>query len=125
MLLENGADPNIQDKEGKTALNSAVKGEPTLVVEMLLMAGADPMIPDKDGNTVFAHATRKCVEYIYFLNRNPITQRLARLEELVSNHILYSPDSPHSRTKDLEDHFLGVASQGGGPAVGIANSTRK
>ncbi len=49
-LLEKGADPNIQDKRGKTALMFACKSIPKKV-ELLLNNGASPNIQDNYGKT--------------------------------------------------------------------------
>ncbi|NWI98084.1 AN34B protein, partial [Pitta sordida] len=55
-LLDNKADPNIQDKSGKTALIHACLGRAgPEVVSLLLTGGADPSLPD--------HANRSALVY--------------------------------------------------------------
>ena len=50
-LLKAGADPDIQDSEGRTALYHAAKNGANRVVETLLGAGASPWIADHYGLT--------------------------------------------------------------------------
>jgi ankyrin repeat protein len=51
-LLEAGADPNIRDNKGRTALMNAWKEAAILLLE----AGADPNIKDNDGETAIYHS---------------------------------------------------------------------
>ena len=76
-LLEAGADPNITDAEGKTALSLirhyGDQEPPAALVEMkrlLLAHGTDPTIPDAEGN-IYSCLTDACwavqgavVEYV-------------------------------------------------------------
>lgn len=56
-LLENGADPNIQDKTGKTALmHACLERVGTDVVSLLLSRGADPTIEDHAGLSALTYA---------------------------------------------------------------------
>lgn len=56
-LLENGADPNIQDKTGKTALmHACLQRVGADVVSLLLSSGADPTIEDHAGLSALIHA---------------------------------------------------------------------
>lgn len=56
-LLEKGADPNIQDKTGKTALmHACLEHVGTEVVSLLLSSGADPTIEDRTGLSALIHA---------------------------------------------------------------------
>ena len=50
-VIKAGADLNLQDEVGDTALMYASNAGSTEMVKILLKAGADPNIPDKDGNT--------------------------------------------------------------------------
>lgn len=49
VLLDYGAEPNIQDEEGKTALHYAFAVERKDMIVCLLLFGADPEILDKEG----------------------------------------------------------------------------
>ncbi|NXF78991.1 AN34B protein, partial [Sclerurus mexicanus] len=56
-LLDNKADPNIQDKSGKTALMHACLGRAGAeVVSLLLMSGADPSLPDHSNCSALVYA---------------------------------------------------------------------
>jgi ankyrin repeat protein len=55
--LENGANINVRDENGTTALMNAVIGGHSEVVRVLLQHGADPNIgvgKDNDGNAITA-----------------------------------------------------------------------
>jgi len=59
LLLDLGADVNLQDRDGRTALNRAILGcndkkRSLPVVELLLQRGADPTIKDREGKTPLA-----------------------------------------------------------------------
>ena len=45
-LLNNGADPNLESKQGETPLSLAVKNNLSKVVEVLCIRGADFNQPD-------------------------------------------------------------------------------
>ena len=54
MLIDYGADTNLQDNDGWTPLHWAVSESIGLdIVEMLLKAKADPNLPDYEGNTPY------------------------------------------------------------------------
>ena len=59
VLLDAGANTNIKDKEGTTALMNASYYGYTEIVETLLSAGADVNAVDKDGYTARDYATMK------------------------------------------------------------------
>jgi len=58
-LLKLGANPNLKDKNGDTALIWATRNGHTDIVEMLLNAGADPNIMNKWGRTAITEASRR------------------------------------------------------------------
>ena len=67
ILLDAGADPDIQDKDGKTALYLATLYGKTKTVKALLDAGASLDIQDKDGKTA-----------LYWAGNEEITKLLQR-----------------------------------------------
>ena len=58
-LLANGADVNLQDDVGRTALMRVSLGRKAEVVKILLDHGADVNLQDKFGDTALKHASRK------------------------------------------------------------------
>ncbi len=60
-LLEAGADINLADKKGKTALMTASEKGYYLIVSVLLEAGANKNMTDKKGKTALMYATDKNV----------------------------------------------------------------
>lgn len=59
-LLEKGADPNIPDKSGRTALMHACAEQAGKeVVSLLLENGADPSLKDYSGSSALVHAINK------------------------------------------------------------------
>ncbi|XP_034728106.1 ankyrin repeat domain 34Bb [Etheostoma cragini] len=56
-LLENGADPNIQDKTGKTALiHACIEQTGAEILLLLLSSGADPTLEDHAGLSALVYA---------------------------------------------------------------------
>lgn len=51
LLLEHGANPNMRNFDGVTALHNAVFEKQIDIVKLLLEHGADPAIQDRLGNT--------------------------------------------------------------------------
>lgn len=58
MLLKHNANPNAQDRDGRTPLFELVTlpAQALTIVKRLLLCGADLAIKDNKGNDVFAHA---------------------------------------------------------------------
>ena len=58
-LLQNGADPNVQDNQGHTALHNIINSRGEYgkdIVRMLMMYGANPELKDKKGNVPAQYA---------------------------------------------------------------------
>lgn len=53
MLLDIGANPNIQDEDGQTPLHKAVRVGGPEIISLLIRFGADASILDRDGYSVF------------------------------------------------------------------------
>ncbi len=51
LLLDSGADPNVQNKQGETPLHLAIKYGCIKIAQILLKYGANPDIQNRDGNT--------------------------------------------------------------------------
>ena len=56
LLLENGADPNIPNRDGRPALIVAVQTRHFTIAKLFLENGADPNIPTKDDSTALMAA---------------------------------------------------------------------
>jgi ankyrin repeat protein len=73
MLLDAGADVNIQNKDGNTALNlSSFYSNTTStekIVKMLLDAGAHVNIQSKDGNTALTYSAYSNNIKTQFINK--------------------------------------------------------
>ncbi|APR98104.1 ankyrin repeat domain-containing protein [Wolbachia endosymbiont of Folsomia candida] len=71
LLLDAGADLNIQDIDGKTPLHIAAQYGYQESAKLLLRAGADPNIEDIDGNTPFRLSIMsECLDIIQFFLEN-------------------------------------------------------
>ncbi len=81
MLIEAGANINIQDSEGKTPLIKAVEEKHVDFVEFLCAAGADLEIKDNSGKTAYDYATEI---HDYAANKPEILEiiKKAKLESL-------------------------------------------
>jgi ankyrin repeat protein len=68
LLLEHGANPNVQDNDGRTPLHYAVENCHVGVARVLLDHGADPTIRDNNGMTPLDYGSN-CEEFIEELRR--------------------------------------------------------
>ena len=59
LLLNEGADPNMADKVGRTALHVAIINASDEAIEILLDRGADPNNVDKWGRTAMTYALER------------------------------------------------------------------
>jgi hypothetical protein len=62
MLLRNGADPNLRDKRGRTALMYAAEADNLELVKVLLNHGADVNAQDKDGKSPYMLTSNDQIE---------------------------------------------------------------
>jgi len=72
VLLEHGANPDLRNFDGVTALHNAVFEEQQDIAALLVQAGADPGIRDRLGNTALDLAGRtRNTQLAGILNRRP------------------------------------------------------
>ena len=81
MLLEHGADPNLVDDEGDTALETAVWQERPDLVEVLLKAGADPAKSGRDETRLLEIAEERAPECLELLGEFIARRRARVLDE--------------------------------------------
>jgi ankyrin repeat protein len=60
MLIATGADVNVRDLDGRTALMMSAKNDYTEIAQLLITAGADVNARDDDGETALMWATEDC-----------------------------------------------------------------
>jgi ankyrin repeat protein len=70
MLLDHGAQVNLQTGTGATALFAAASRGHCQVVNMLLEHGADPLIKDKQGRSAFYYSKDYNVKAILTAHSN-------------------------------------------------------
>ena len=68
ILIQHGADINIQGKDGDTALHWAAVNGKNEVTKILLEAGADPHLPDNKGKTPIQMAENEEIARLIDLN---------------------------------------------------------
>jgi len=90
-LIEHGADLNVQDNHGRTALWQAATLQQLEIAKKLLRAGADPNLADEEGRTP--------------LIRTASMGHRARLEELYTPQAHLVTDQP-----ERADAYLEIAS---------------
>jgi hypothetical protein len=69
LLLEHGADPNLQDAEGKTPLMYAAKRDQH-IVRLLLEHGAEPLLQNKKGSFAKNYGKSKPIKSLLKINNN-------------------------------------------------------
>lgn len=75
MLIDAGADPDVQNNEGSTALHTAAFFCRTELVKMLLQKGADKTIKNKYGNTAYESVAGS------FADVKPVYESLGKMLE--------------------------------------------
>ncbi|KAL3852099.1 hypothetical protein ACJMK2_015785 [Sinanodonta woodiana] len=112
LLLNAGADTNLRDAEGDTALNLAIKseklhenGELPKIVDLLLDRGALSTYKDLDGNDALALAQNKGYNDIITLLKRDRTQHLqdkTREQEEISDSLRRKVQTPLYNTRTDE-----------------------
>jgi len=69
LVVDCGANPNIQDNDGYTPLHSAAENCHVGVVRVLLDHGADPTIRDNEGRTPLDYGSKCSEEFREMLRR--------------------------------------------------------
>jgi hypothetical protein len=110
LLLAKGADPNIEDNEGKTPLYWAIFTENSEATNILLQHGANPNKPDKIGNTPLSIAEKYKKQSIVKI----IKKRMRTMGPVESVYSVLGNNSPfihdNRLVRDL-DQYMG--SEGG------------
>jgi ankyrin repeat protein len=109
IMLDLGADPNLQDIEGESALHKAVrcKGNAARVVETLVSRGADIDLKDIEQKTALSIAERESKDDIArFLRRNGATRGTWDIKKIGNEHPLDKiyMDGP-SHSSDIEGRW--------------------
>ena len=108
MLIEAGANINIQDSEGKTPLIKAVKEKHADFVKFLCAAGADLEIKDNSGKTAYDYATE-------------IHDYVANKSEILEIYDAYKPDI----LEIIKKAKLESLQKGGSGAVALQRAIQK
>ena len=117
MLLTNGADPNIQNNNGVTALMLAKNAK---VIKLLYENNADFTILDNDGDSVYTYLDNSSLLYLNMLINTGVNKRIKKankriekgnkriekLENYIRESIRWSPDGDYSELKNLEESFM-------------------
>ncbi|RDD34699.1 Ankyrin repeats (3 copies) [Wolbachia endosymbiont of Cylisticus convexus] len=108
LLLEAGADPNIQDSKGKTPLYLAAAKDHYYNANSLLLKGANPNIPNRKGKTPQQTAINKLC---YNIEELFLTDKQKKLNKQLYDLLVYDSDctknlkeflSKHKRDSDLK-----------------------
>jgi len=89
MMLDLGADPNLQDIKGESALHKAVRrnGSAIQIIRTLLWRGADIDLKDTEENTVLSIAESESKDDIArFLRRNGATREFWDMKKIGNEH---------------------------------------
>lgn len=95
-LLDMGADPNIQNKDGQNALHLAVRNYNIRMIKELIKAKADPNIRDNNGHT--AKDINQDLQY------DEVVINL--LKEAVRNQDIQAIDSLLTHHEDLREKYI-------------------
>jgi ankyrin repeat protein len=97
-LLDGGADIDIQDEEGITALSIAIMEEKMHVVSLLLDRGANPNIGDREGWTPLMHSIyieESLVSLLLDKGADPDIRNIIGMTVLMHSVLMYDISSIH------------------------------
>ena len=115
ILLEHGAQPDIQDSEGNTALITAFRSKNLKSVNMLLIKGADMNLQNKEGKTLLMVActeeNEQCVELLvdrgaesYLQDNEGLTALMLASKTGYVNIVRLLTSEENQTEVDLQDH---------------------
>lgn len=109
LLLERGADANLQDREGKTALMLAAHWGHASVVTALLKAGAQIQLRDQQGGTALRYAEKRqklgdgrCIAAIRAHLQTAAADRLAASASCTSAAVLAAKAKAEQASADFD-----------------------
>jgi hypothetical protein len=87
VLIECGADVDVQMRSGKTALHFAVEHMNPVILKVLIDAGADPDLCDTSGETAADYAKRRLPDAaaLYSVLAAPSRQRVGMVQRGISS----------------------------------------
>jgi uncharacterized protein len=93
LLLKYGADPNVRDRQGRTALDIAILWCLTDTVKLLLLNGADPNLPAKNGKTPLMKAA-----ILGLRDARPMQHKLQIMMHLLDSGAEIDAQTPEGKT---------------------------
>jgi len=81
MLLDQGADPNVREQNGYTALHAAAQNDDVEIIHLLLLGGADLTLKDTNGKTAMDVAMDAGHEKATVLLGEGVTKRFRHKNE--------------------------------------------
>ena len=106
-----GADPNLQDGEGKTVLASAVENQQLEIVEMLLNKGVDIDSQDKKGrNVLLTAAAMGCEDVCLKLMKSGVDMQVIDNDGILCSFL--SSDFPKCCLRLLTLAFVNAVEDG-------------
>ena len=104
LLLKNGADPNIQNKNGQTVLHMSLLNLP--VIKLLLShKSTNPNIQDNNGNTILHLSTFREVFPLEIDNGDPYENSIEEVRRDCINYIINSDADLNIRNNAGETPF--------------------
>jgi hypothetical protein len=109
LLVRYGANPNLKDRDGETALMTAVEKGYTAIVRLLLIGGADPNAQNGDGNTALMIAAKGNLEMVALLLQKGALTNVRNMHgdtALMSAAMSGNPDIVKALLRNMSDPNL-------------------